>query len=190
MVLSSSSAVSLVTLKADRNYWSHLPPVILTDSLFGKQSLEMQKKSKARLMGWNKNMPQIIWNLWEGFVFPWVVLKYRVPGREEWPSSVLWRGLWPPGSLARPYLATTLMCLSPIYLSSQLWEMAVPAKEESCSQRFCLCPGNCCPPAGLNGPNWNIRNRPNSSFPVRIVQAFLKAAALILGLISRLDGQS
>lgn len=32
------------------------PLYILTDSLFGNQSLEMQRKSKARLMGWNKNV--------------------------------------------------------------------------------------------------------------------------------------
>lgn len=76
-----------------------------------------------------------------------------------------------------------LFCCRPCVCFSSLPELAalgmeIPAREESPSR------------AGLDGSNGGVRDRPDSSFPVSVPQAPLRAAALILGLVSGLDGQS
>ena len=125
MVLSSSSAVSLVTLKADRSYWSHLPSVYLDWFFIWKpESWEAEEKQSSS-HGLEQKCGLVYLKSRRWFCVSMGCAEIPSPwqGEGPWPNSVLWGGLWLPGPLVRTSLATSHVCISPAYLNSQLWGM-------------------------------------------------------------------
>lgn len=84
--------------------------------------------------------------------------------RGPWPTSVLWRGLWPPGPLERSSFATALVCFSSASLNLHLWGMTASARRKGGKLQHpsCLCPDSSCP---LGLVFFGVGDQPSPSFP-------------------------